>query len=244
MDLILNVPFNEKEEAKRKGALWNPQIKRWYVKEDPDQDYYENWNYYFKKWLPEHNLLCKNLYLFEMQRECWKCKRKTKVICLATNDAYTLSPGEIFDDKNENLQLLSYVDIIPNKLANYLKENFHYYPSFSKIAKKAYFVNHCEHCKSIKGDNFLHEIPEQAFYKNLCYKNLDKSSYYKILNNYIVPILATLPNYDLVAHSSQMMLLHMESGIENRASLNITQELINTLFENSNFIGNIDINTK
>lgn len=41
-----------------------------------------------------------------------------------------------------------------------------------------------------------------------------------------------------------MMLLHMESGIENRASLNITQELINTLFENSNFIGNIDINTK
>ena len=179
-----------------------------------------------------------------MQRECWKCKRKTKVICLATNDAYTLSPGEIFDDKNENLQLLSYVDIIPNKLANYLKENFHYYPSFSKIAKKAYFVNHCEHCKSIQGDNFLHEIPEQAFYKNLCYKNLDKSSYYKILNNYIVPILATLPNYDLVAHSSQMMLLHMESGIENRASLNITQELINTLFENSNFIGNIDINTK
>ena len=48
MDLILNVPFNEKEEAKRKGALWNPQIKRWYVKEDPDQDYYENWNCYFK----------------------------------------------------------------------------------------------------------------------------------------------------------------------------------------------------
>ena len=153
MDLILNVPFNEKEEEKRKGALWNPQIKRWYVKEDPDQDYYENWNYYFKKWLPEHNLLCKNLYLFEMQRECWKCKRKTKVICLATNDAYTLSPGEIFDDKNENLQLLSYVDIIPNKLANYLKENFHYYPSFSKIAKKAYFVNHCEHCKSSAAEN-------------------------------------------------------------------------------------------
>ena len=29
--LMLNVPFNEKDEVKRKGARWNPELKKWYV---------------------------------------------------------------------------------------------------------------------------------------------------------------------------------------------------------------------
>ena len=31
MSLFLNVPYNEKDEAKSLGALWNPQRKKWYV---------------------------------------------------------------------------------------------------------------------------------------------------------------------------------------------------------------------
>lgn len=49
MDLLLNVPYFEKDKAKMNGALWNPKIKKWYVKEDTTQDYYENWNHYFTK---------------------------------------------------------------------------------------------------------------------------------------------------------------------------------------------------
>lgn len=150
MDLLLNVPYFEKDKAKMNGALWNPKIKKWYVKEDTTQDYYENWNHYFAKWLPEHNLLCKNLFIFQMNRKCWKCGKSTKVVCLGTNDAYTLFMGEIFDDKYENLQLLSYVSYIPEELALFLKEKYNYYPSYSNVVKKTYYINHCEFCKSVR----------------------------------------------------------------------------------------------
>lgn len=241
MDLLLDVPYSEKDEAKKNGALWNPNIKKWYVKEDPKQDYYENWNYYFEKWLPKHNLLCRNLFVFQMNRKCWKCGKNTKVICLATNDAYTLFMGEIFDDRYQNLQLLSYVSKIPEELATFLKEKYNYYPSYSNFVKKTYYINHCEFCKSVQGDNFLHEVPEEAFYKHLCYNNSEKSDYYRVKNNYLVPILAELPYYDLVSHSSELIEVHMQTEKENRASLHITQKVMDGLLDDSNYIGNIII---
>ena len=30
--LILNVPYNEKDDAKTLGARWKPTVKKWYVK--------------------------------------------------------------------------------------------------------------------------------------------------------------------------------------------------------------------
>ena len=30
-EIILDVPFKEKEEAKMLGARWDPEIKKWYV---------------------------------------------------------------------------------------------------------------------------------------------------------------------------------------------------------------------
>lgn len=34
--LVLNVPYEEKEEAKKLGARWNLEIKRWYVQNRQD----------------------------------------------------------------------------------------------------------------------------------------------------------------------------------------------------------------
>ena len=242
MDLLLNVPFSQKDEAKNNGAWWKPEIKKWYVREDSQQAFYLNWKKYFNKWLPYHNLLCRNLYIFQMQRKCWKCGKDTPVVCLATNDSYTLFDDEVSYKRYPNLQLLSYVSKIPDELAAYLKENYKYYPSFSNFIKKTYFINHCIHCSSVQGDNYLHELPEEAFYKHLCYKSSEKSNYYKVKNSYLVPILANLPYYDLVANSSELMLIHMQNGIENRSSLNITQKLIDKLIDDSNYIGDIEIN--
>ena len=42
--LILNVPFNEKDEVKKLGARWNPDIKKWYIHKR--EDYYK-----FAKWM-------------------------------------------------------------------------------------------------------------------------------------------------------------------------------------------------
>ena len=43
--LYLNVPYSEKEEAKKLGAKWNPEKKKWYYNGNPE-------NYIkFAKWL-------------------------------------------------------------------------------------------------------------------------------------------------------------------------------------------------
>ena len=43
----LNVPYREKDEAKRQGARWDPQAKKWYVEVFPGQSWepagYEHW---------------------------------------------------------------------------------------------------------------------------------------------------------------------------------------------------------
>lgn len=31
MDILLNVPYAEKDLAKQRGAKWNPQLKSWYI---------------------------------------------------------------------------------------------------------------------------------------------------------------------------------------------------------------------
>lgn len=241
MILLLSVPYEEKNEAKKNGAWWNRDLKKWYVSENPRQPYYLKWNNYFRKWLPKHNLLCRDLYIFKMYRQCRKCGKFTPVICLASKDAYTLFDGKDFDERYQSLQLLSYVKNIPCELATYLKEHYRYYPSLSKDNKEPYFNNHCLHCTSVQDDFYLHELPEEAFYRYLCHRDFDKSNYYKVNNKYLIPIFAKLPYYDLAAHSSELMLIHMKTEIENRASLNVTQNLIDRLFDDSNFLGEIEI---
>lgn len=242
MDLLLSVPYEEKNEAKKNGALWDRELKKWYVTDDSRQPYFLNWNKYFKKWLPEHNLLCRDLYIFKMYRQCRKCGKFTPVICLATKDAYTLFDGKDTYERYQSLQLLSYVDKIPSELATYLKDNFKYFPSSSFDNEKPYHINHCEHCGSVQEDFYLHELPEEAFYRYLCYRDFEKSNYYKVKNKHLISIFADLPYYDHFANSPDLMRIHMDNEIENRASLNITQKLINRLFDDSDFLGEIEIN--
>lgn len=58
--LILNVPYEEKDEAKALGAKWNPGIKKWYVQNR--EDYSK-----FYKWIIQQGniVVCNNLYVLE-----------------------------------------------------------------------------------------------------------------------------------------------------------------------------------
>ena len=189
----------------------------------------------------DENILCNNLYLFTSKRRCWKCNQITQVVCLGTDDAYTL-----FDDKTEyeryrHLQLLSYVTKVPKELSDFLKKEFKYYPSLSKHINQKYYINHCEHCNSIQGDNYIHEVPEEAIYKHLCYKNSEKADYYVFKNDAVIPLQASLPYYDRATDSFYLMFDHIFTKKENRASLNITQKLIDNLISDSNYCGDLEI---
>ena len=231
MNLLLNVPYAEKEDAKGKGARWNPELKKWYVDDiskAPD----------IEKWIPDFNILCSKIVIFEMDRACWKCMQNTLVVCLASDLSF--APEDQYKE-NKNLQLFSYIKNMPEALQIHLKAKYDYSPSYSKQIDETYFMNHCNYCNSVQGDNYLHEIPEDAFYKKLCYVNSKPSSYTTIENEFIIPLAASLPYYDEMSESADLMFQHIYTGIENRESLDITQKLINGLFDKSIHLGSVKI---
>ncbi|UDJ86344.1 hypothetical protein IRM71_02790 [Erwinia amylovora] len=71
--LILNVPFNEKDEVKSKGARWNPDLKKWYVPEGKS-------SLQFIPWIEElkdndtYQLYSEYYFIGENKRLCWKCE--------------------------------------------------------------------------------------------------------------------------------------------------------------------------
>lgn len=231
MKLLLDVPYLEKDFAKKNGAKWNASKKSWFI---DDITKVPN----VLKWLPKMNILCSKLYVFTMTIDCWKCGTETQVVCLGTDSSY--SSDEEFE-LNKDLQLLTYVKEIPSPLGTYLKKKYGYFPAFSNFIGETYFINHCTECNSVQGDNFLHEIPEDAFYKKVIYKDSLPTNYYGINNSYIIPIFASLPYYDEVSKSYELILHHMETEKENRASVSVTQEKINGLFDVSNLLSDVDI---
>lgn len=219
MNILLNVPYAEKNLTKQQGAKWNPQLKSWYIDDVSKISA-------VSKWLGKCNIICETLYLLKKKQTCWKCRKNTAVYMLATDKSYALDDGFRC---NNNIQLLTYVKAMPPKLSEYMR-NCLYYPSFSKTINEKYFINHCSFCKSVQGDNFLHEVPKQAFYRKLCYPDSEPIFYAKIQNNFGVPLWAELPYYDEMSSSMELIMHHMETGIENRASMNVNQKLINQLF--------------
>ena len=95
-------------------------------------------------------------------------------------------------------------------------------------------MNHCPNCKCTHGDHFLHEVPNEAIYKHLFYRQAKPCSYSKINNTFSIPIRAKLPHYDAVNSSMELLMLHLtHEDMENRASLNVTQKMINKLLKTS-----------
>lgn len=65
----LQVPFAEKDDAKRLGARWDGRQRTWYVPEGTDPTP-------FRKWLPESqgpNIRAPSWELVIAPRECWRC---------------------------------------------------------------------------------------------------------------------------------------------------------------------------
>lgn len=230
MDILLNVPFVEKDKAKKRGAKWNPKLKSWYTN---DVGRLKD----VSRWLDGCNIVCETLYLLKKWQICRRCEKTTSVYLLATDKSY--AKEEDFRC-NQNLQLLTYVMKMPAPLSGYLKEK-RYYPAYSKTINDTYYINHCQVCKAIQGDHFLHEIPEQSFYAGLIYPDREPITYAKIKNTFCVPFEACLPEYDRWNMSLELIFAHMETGRENRASLRIDQKLINGLLPASILVDDIKI---
>lgn len=164
MCLFLNVPYEEKDEARKLGAKWNPTVKKWYIKPSyPCNDLYIKFSKWILKNSDETFIADEYIGIIEGIQKCWKCGKLTRVIGLGVEDGYFIY-GEIDDPQCEEVTgelpelHLAWVDNehdIPPKLLRYLKEQYSVKTDYSKTLGEKCFSNYCDHCGALQGDWFL-----------------------------------------------------------------------------------------
>lgn len=153
--LDLQVPFAEKDEAKRLGARWDSRQKAWYVPEGIEPTL-------FNKWLPESqtpNVRAPRWDLAIASRECRRCGELTRVYAiLLPSEHETLEeeddPAGDCWERGEYAVLLSYVEAVPASVVAHLhmQAQHHYRLDHSQTTNSFYWMNHCEHCDAKLGD--------------------------------------------------------------------------------------------
>lgn len=165
----LEVPFSQKDDAKRLGAKWDAVLKTWFIPEGKDI-------HPFTAWLPkerEITIRSSTYCIMESSSHCWKCGEGIRVY------GFFLPPGhELFEvweydgtDKygeweiHDKPTMVSYVKDISPFIVNRIKSySNHYRVDYSKTVKADYWMNHCEHCGMKQGDFMLYDEPCGAFY--------------------------------------------------------------------------------
>ena len=162
--LYINVPFSEKDEAKKLGAWWDSNKKSWFVKRRRDYPL-------FYKWILGNNeerfILCDHFYIVEGKRRCYRCHKETEVIGFAIEKFCIIyDPNEykdLYSWWGEEIHMASYIKPISQKLLNYLDINYGYHIGYSKTVNDSYLANHCKHCSALQGDYFLFSEPDSPF---------------------------------------------------------------------------------
>lgn len=167
--LFLDVPYNEKDEAKSLGAKWDSKVKKWYI-DSFRKDYVK-----YAKWIlngtDEAIIATDFIYVIEGQQNCWKCGQPTKVIGLGLgtfihiyekNNEVQYEFIEKYMNQGEELHLAwaEKEDDIPPKLLDYLKETYSVKTGYSKTLSSKCFANHCDHCKALQGNWYLFNEPD------------------------------------------------------------------------------------
>lgn len=160
--LYLNVPFEEKDEAKALYSKWDNNTKKWYA---TNPKYY----YKFSKWIKGNLVFSNSVIIAEGKVKCWKCQNEISVYGFAV-DSKNIS--DITYNKPVDISYLTGFDLqiwpisnenIPKKIQNILKDKFKCKIKYSKTMNKNYLGNTCPFCNSLQGKYFLHLEPDSPF---------------------------------------------------------------------------------
>lgn len=226
--LYLNVPDEQVNMVEELGAKWDLNKEKWYVSE-PDR--YFRFNRWFN--IKSANIICETLYLLETKTYCWYCGNLTRIVCLASDKFYTTFYNNPCSC-NTRLTLFFFLINCPDYLKKLLK-TYNYDYRFSKrfdIVYKHfnngyYICNKCNTCHYIQGDYFLHQLnrPRCGFYKCIGFSSRDSDlKMHKLIN---------LPSaVELIAdmHEDDIW-LHMQTGIENLASIDTDKYILEQAFK-------------
>lgn len=185
--LLLNVPYIEKDKAKKLGAKWSPELKKWYVKNK--EDYYK-----FISWIePYGNIVVIDaLYLIEGIQKCFRCGKETRVIGFGIDKHFSIDKMyELQENYNENIKdaleeinqndihIVGPITPIPEVLMEYIKSKYNYKLRYSKTTKTSNISNCCEYCDVLQGDFFLFNEVDSPFFIHSP-EDVEKLKIYKI----------------------------------------------------------------
>ena len=71
---------------------------------------------------------------------------------------------EAWSFEDDEIHIASHIYPLPEKLLNYLKDNYGYFESYSKTIQCSYLANHCSNCKMIQGDFYLFGEVDSPFF--------------------------------------------------------------------------------
>jgi hypothetical protein len=161
----LRVPYEDKDEAKRLGARWDPAVQVWFVPDDLDPAR-------FARWRPADrapNVRAPSYFIAASTRTCWRCRATSRVhgfILPADHETLCAGDAPAEDDwePGEEPTLLCYLDwLAPAVAARITALTPHYRVAYSKAAAAFYWMNLCEHCRAPLGDHETNCEPGQGF---------------------------------------------------------------------------------
>jgi hypothetical protein len=159
----LNVPFHEKDDAKRLGARWDAVRKTWFLPDCTETAP-------FTKWLPQQsdiNLRCTSYFIAQSVRTCWHCDRDSHVFSFLLPSGHQTrqeSDESAHWEPQEAEAIIYYITQIPESVQMRMRSvTVHYRNDFSKTTQSFYWMNHCEHCGMKQGDFELFEEFDTPF---------------------------------------------------------------------------------
>ncbi len=162
----LNVPFSEKDEAKRLGARWNPQRRIWYVPPGVDPRPFARWRSDGESAKP-YRLSSREAYLVTADEQCWRCKESFQAV------AFLMAPGFVIDEQADGGDRDSLADwgfaeyvtrLSPDAVRFAQAIQPAYREGYSRTTESRYWANHCPACKALQGDFHLYSEPDGAFW--------------------------------------------------------------------------------
>jgi hypothetical protein len=168
--IYLDVPYAEKDEAKRLGARWDAERKAWFVPAGLDAAAFSRW---LSQEVEMQQRLIAPIWIKRSTEPCWKCHRSSKVFAVSASVIIDVEYGDDDDDEeyeqtidndDDSIDLNDLESIDPRIEALFKQYAPGYRKDFSKTQDRQVYMNHCEHCDAKLGDFFLHSEPGGAFF--------------------------------------------------------------------------------
>jgi hypothetical protein len=159
VEMDLNVPFEEKDEAKKLGARWDKERRTWYML--PGLDLKD-----FDRWIPKQkdfNVTSPSYFVAQSYERCWKCGQPNRVIGFLLTDGYQEKEDDMWTECGWSA-FVYYVESLVDDVAKHAQlVSANYRLDFSNTTRNSYWMNHCDFCGSKLGDHPLYAEVDAAF---------------------------------------------------------------------------------